>query len=59
MAYINAGGLPLFRKFARHLNNYSVMQVAERLFLHQPGWEGTVRRLLSSVVLGMGRDLHA
>lgn len=40
MAYINAGGLPLFQKFVRHLSNYSVMQVVERLFLHQPGWEG-------------------
>lgn len=40
MAYINNGGLPLFRKFVRHLSNYSVMQVVERLFLHQPGWEG-------------------
>ncbi len=40
MAYLNSGGLPLFRKFVRHLNNYSIMQIVERLFLHQPGWDG-------------------
>lgn len=40
MSFINEGGLTLFRKFVRHLSNYSVMQVVERLFLHQPGWEG-------------------
>lgn len=43
MAYINNGGLPLFKKFLHHLSNYSIMQVVERLILHQPGWdrEGT------------------
>eukprot|EP00624_Nannochloropsis_granulata_P001829 evm.model.NODE_18903_length_3638_cov_19.405993.2 len=30
MAFLNGGGLPLFRKFVRHLNNYSIMQVVER-----------------------------
>jgi len=40
MAFLNGGGLPLFRKFVRHLNNYSIMQVVERLFLFQPGWDG-------------------
>jgi len=40
MAFLNGGGLPLFRKFVRHLNNYSIMQVVERLFLFQPVWDG-------------------
>ena len=39
MQYINNGGLELFRKFLKHLGNYSIMQIVERLFLHQPGWD--------------------
>jgi hypothetical protein len=52
MAFINAGGETLFMKFVRHLKNYSVMQLVERLFLHQPGWErdGRCLPLWSSTV---------
>lgn len=39
MSLINSGGLPLFEKFVRHLSNYSIMQMVERLILHQPGWD--------------------
>jgi hypothetical protein len=40
MSHINGGGLALFRKFVLHLSNYSIMQIVERLFLYQPGYDG-------------------
>lgn len=53
MHYINEGGLELFRKFVRHLGNYSIMQIVERLFLHQPGWDREGRSV--GVAWGRGR----
>lgn len=32
-AFVNAGGLDLFRKMVRHLGNFSIMQVAKLLLL--------------------------
>ena len=36
MDYINQRGIDLFKKFINHLDNYSIMQVLERLMLPSP-----------------------
>lgn len=33
MSFINDGGLPLFNKFLMHIDNYSIMQIVQRLML--------------------------
>ena len=33
MTFINDGGLPLFNKFLMHIDNYSIMQIVQRLML--------------------------
>lgn len=33
MTFINDGGLPLFNKFLIHIDNYSIMQIVQRLML--------------------------
>mmetsp|Transcript_24531 Transcript_24531/g.36103 ORF Transcript_24531/g.36103 Transcript_24531/m.36103 type:complete len:675 (-) Transcript_24531:199-2223(-) len=33
MAYLNKGGMPLLRKFLTHIDNYSMMQIVQRIML--------------------------
>eukprot|EP00607_Mallomonas_marina_P009055 CAMPEP_0182417338 /NCGR_PEP_ID=MMETSP1167-20130531/1773_1 /TAXON_ID=2988 /ORGANISM="Mallomonas Sp, Strain CCMP3275" /LENGTH=807 /DNA_ID=CAMNT_0024590799 /DNA_START=148 /DNA_END=2571 /DNA_ORIENTATION=+ len=43
MTYLNKGGVPLLQKFLNHINNYSIMQIVQRLLLpHIPFSIGTV-----------------
>lgn len=57
MAFLNAGGLPLFRKFVRHLDNYSIMQVVEKLFLFQPVSDGQCQPVGLDLGEGGGEDV--
>ena len=33
MAYLNEGGIPLLKKFLKHIDNYSIMQIVQRVML--------------------------